>query len=108
MIFVTYTFVLMKYFGILADEHLNGFRLRELILFIACSLPMMFILVPNIVYLIVYRNALDVFVSTDLIYTIFMFAGTWNGYLILAIRQIRLRNLINELKTVVANRCSEY
>lgn len=37
----------MKYSAILPDEHMKRICLRELIVIIMCSLPIMFILIPN-------------------------------------------------------------
>lgn len=106
MIFVNHLFVLLKYFGISADEKANRSPTQKLLLFILCSFPMMFILGPNILYFILSYKSEDVLGITDLAYTIFMFSGIWNSYLIMAIRQGNLRELLNELKSFVAK--SEY
>lgn len=92
----------MKYFGIWTDEHVKRSRFRKVILFVLCSLPIMFILVPNMAYFIVFYHSEDVLGITDLIYTIFLFFGVWNGYIIIAFRQEHLRKLIDELKWLIA------
>lgn len=93
----------MKYFYISADENGNESRIRKMISFVVCSLPMMFILLPNTAYLIVFFNSEGVSGITHLIYTIFMIGGIWIGYLIIAIRQEDFRELMDEIKTVVAS-----
>lgn len=103
---ITSLLVLMKYFALLPDEHVKIIRLRELILIFMCSLPILFVLIPKIVYLMMFHDTEDVIGFTDLIYTIFMFFGVWCGYLIIASRQIRIRNLLFDLKVIVSN--SEY
>lgn len=107
MIFITSLLVVMRYFGVLPDEHLKKIRIREVILFLVCSMPMMFVFIPSIVYLIVFYDSINVLDMTDLIHTIFIFGCNWSSFLIIAINQIRFRRLIDELKLFVAKReCS--
>lgn len=106
MVFITSLLLLMKYFAVLPDDRVKSIRLRELILFFMCSLPMMFVLIPSIAYLIVFFHTISVLDLTDLIVTIFIYGCIWSGYLIIANSQIRFRDLMNELKTFVAK--SEY
>lgn len=106
MIFITYLFVFMKYYGISANAHEKSSLLWKSFMFVLCSLPLMFVLIPGVVYLIVYHNSENVLGITDLFYTIFMFTGLWGGFTILTVRQKYLHELINELRSLVAK--SEY
>lgn len=103
MVFLTRLSISMKYFGISGDEHQKGSWIRNHLLFVMCSLPMSFNVLPNIAYLIVFHNSENVLGITHLIYAILINGGTWMGYLIMAIRQRNLRELIDELKSVVAS-----
>lgn len=94
----------MKYFAVLPDESVKSLRIRDLIAFVVCSLPMMFVLIPSIVYLIVFFDSINVLDLTDLIHTIFIYGCIWSGYLIIAKNQIRYRDLIAELRSLVAKR----
>lgn len=101
MVLVRSLLLLMKYFAILPEDGVKSVRLREIILFIVCSLPMMFVLVPSIAYLIAFSHTISVLELTDLFHPIFIYGPIWSGYLIVAKNQIRFRDLINELKTFV-------
>lgn len=106
MVFATIFLSLMSFLGVLPDDHLEQIRPREVFWFTACSSMQMFILLPNLVYLIVFHASEEVYGLTDLMYTIILFSGVLNGYRIVFLRQISIRDLINELKRVVAE--SEY
>lgn len=103
MVFITYVPAIMKFFAVLPNDHAKGIGLRGFIMFIVRSVPVLFILIPNIAYLIVNFDPSNVFELTDLIYTIVLYDCNWNGYIILVVRQIRFRDLIAELKLMVAN-----
>lgn len=103
MAFIKALPVVMKYFAVLPGMRVKSVRLRESTMFIVCSLPMLIILVPNIVYLASNYDSLDVVGVTDSIFVIFMVECNWTGYFIIAMRQIRFRDLFAELKVVVAN-----
>lgn len=104
MIFITSLLVVMRYFGVLPDERVKNIRITEVILFLVCSTPMMFVLIPSIVYLIVFYDSINVLDLTDLIHTICIFGCNWSSYLIIAMNQIRFRRLIDELRLFVAKR----
>lgn len=106
MVFVTAVLIWMKSFGVLPDDHVKEIQIRAIFWFLVCSLPLMFILIPNIVYLVIFHKLEKVYGLTDLMYTIIMFIGVWNGYLIIAVKQISIRDLLNELKLLVSH--SEY
>lgn len=102
MVFITYVPAIMNFFAVLPDDHVKAIGPRGFLMFIVRSLPVLFILIPNIAYLIVNFDPSNVFELTDLIYTIVLYDCNWNGYVILVVRQIRFRDLIAELKLMVA------
>lgn len=106
MLLVRSLLLLMKYFAVLPEDHVKSVRLREIILFIVCSLPMMFVLIPSIAYLIAFSHTISVLDLTDLFHPIFIYGPIWSGYLIIAKNHIRFRDLMNELKMFVEK--SEY
>lgn len=104
MVFITSLLMVMKYFAVLPHESAESLRIHDLIAFVVCSLPMMFVLIPSVVYLIVFFESLNVLDLTDLIHTIFIYGCNWSGYLIIAKNQIRYRDLIAGLRSLVAKR----
>lgn len=101
MAFITFLLSLMRYFAVLPDEQTSKISGREVIMFIVRSSPLLFTLIPSFGYLILHFDPNNVFELTDLIYTITLMDCNFNGYLIIAIRQLRFRDLINELKSFI-------
>lgn len=101
MAFITFLLNLMRFFAVSPDEQTSKISGREVIMFIVRSSPLLFTLIPCFGYLIVHFDRYNVFELTDLIYTMTLMDCNFNGYLIIAIRQLRFRDLINELKSFI-------
>lgn len=102
MVFITNLLVIMRYFAVLPDERIKCARIHKFILFVVCSLPMMFVLIPSILYLILFFDSINMLDLTDFIHTILIYGCNWSSYMIIAFNQICFRNLIGELKSMVA------
>lgn len=93
--------IMLILFAIHPPPHIKRLGIRQYIKLTLSVIPLLFILVPCAVRFVLSIGTVDIKTLTDMIYTICMFLCLSLAYLIIAFRQIKVRDLIAEAEVTV-------
>lgn len=101
---LSFLVALMKLFHIFTLKNKRKIGLKRIICNVIYLMPLLFILVTNILYMIKYQHELDVTGLTDHVYTIALFIMFIVTYSIFSKNQVHFSEILHEIDSFIEKR----
>lgn len=101
MLFMKAFEVMLIMSAVYPRRHITKLGAREIIFATLSSIPLLFILVPCAVLFVISVGHESIIKLTDMLYSSALFACLFAAYIMIAARQIRIRNLISSTAEMV-------